>query len=50
MPTPEPARDTKAEIEALTGIVKALDPLTKDQRERILRYVRDFFGLYIGEA
>ncbi len=41
--------DVKREMEVLSSIVNALAPLSKDERSRILRYVRDFFGIYMGE-
>lgn len=37
------------EIEALMTIIRLLEPMTKEQRERILRYARDKFGIYMGD-
>lgn len=42
-------KDVKVELDALIGIIMLLESLTKEERERILRYVRDKFGVYMGE-
>jgi hypothetical protein len=49
-PAPEAQGDPKQEIDALMAVVRALEPLSKNQRERVLRYLRDFFGLYLGDS
>lgn len=48
----EKDKDAKAkdEIEVLISISKALEPLSKEARERILRYARDKFGVYMGDS
>lgn len=42
--------DVKAELDALSAIVVALAPLTKDERSRILRFVRDKYDVYMGDT
>lgn len=43
-------RDIKKEMEALTKIVAVLEPLTDAERSRILKYAKDRFGIYTGDA
>lgn len=49
MPKPEEIKTSASdEVKVLIAIVEALEPLDRDARQRIIRYMIDRFGIYVG--